>query len=224
MGNLDQQFRKVIEEDEQARLVALSGVAQRRGVSRYGGQTTTEALAPDRGQWRALQCSPREERRVVAELGGQRLDAYCPILWLKERHGRGKLREIERPMFPGYAFVRCLPEHIAGIRTVRDVRSVMGVVVPVELRRVKLDLTQLSADAVDAIRLAEACHATKVGRKQLRWNFTPGEQVRIAEGPFAGFYATIVGDVDDYGRIRALISIFGRSTTAAFDADDLEKL
>jgi transcription antitermination factor NusG len=251
MGNLDQQFRKVIEEDEQARLVALSGVAQRRGLSRYGGNESN-TLAPDRGQWRALQCAPRQERHIVAELKGKKFDAYCPALWMRERHGRGKTREIERPMFPGYAFVRCLPEHISVVKGVCGSGSqrrnvmVLGVVIPHRLRRVKVDIGDLSKQAIDAVRLAEdthldrliriseqgvdeirreeACHATADGRKQLRWNFSEGEQVRIKTGPFALFCATICGEVDDNGRIAALVSIFGRSSVTEFDADQLEKI
>jgi transcription antitermination factor NusG len=186
--------------------------------------------APDRGQWRALQCAPRQERHVVAELVGYKFQAYCPTLWMRERQGQRRMREMERPMFPGYAFVRCLPEQISTVKATCSFGSqrrnvqVLGVVIPEHLRRIKIDIERLSEEAIDAVRLAEACHATKKGRKQLRWNFTEGDRVRILEGPFAGFYAAIAGEVDDHGRIRALAEIFARPTTLTLNADDVEKV
>jgi len=224
MGNLEQAFHDLATEQ----LLEQLDLARRRNASRYGVPGEGDASDIDRGQWRAIQCAPRQERHVVSDLTGRNFPAYCPSLWMRERHGRGNLREIERPMFPGYAFVRCLPEHISVVRNLCGVAgrqgTVLGVVIPLAMRMVKVDLCRLSEQAIDAVRLAEACHATKAGRKQLRWDFSLAERIRIVDGPFAGFFATIAGEVDDHGRIAALASIFGRSTLCHVDADDLEKL
>jgi transcription antitermination factor NusG len=166
----------------------------------------------------------------VAELLGYKFMAYCPTLWMRERQGQGRTREMERPMFPGYAFVRCLPEEISTVKTTCSFGSqrrnvqVLGIVIPEQLKCVKIDLCRLSEEAIDVIKLAEAKHATRRGRKQLRWNFAEGDIVRIIEGPFAGFYAAISGEVDDHGRIRALAEIFTRTTTLTLNADDVEKV
>lgn len=55
-----------------------------------------------------------------------------------------------------------------------------------------------------------------------RW-ITPGLEVRIADGPFEGFDATVEGVVEETGEISVLIPIFGRETRAEVPRSSLVK-
>ena len=53
--------------------------------------------------------------------------------------------------------------------------------------------------------------------------FTKGDNVRIIDGPFMGFNG-LVDDVDeDHSRVKALVSIFGRSTPVELAFSQIER-
>lgn len=209
MGNLDQN-------EEYRRLIEESKIAHHRTLSRYGSHESIDPLPSDQGYWFGVRCQGNTERLAAEGLRLRNFGVYLPILFVKERHGRHSTREVERPMFSTYLFIRCLPrsDHWDRARNVAGVRQLVGEGAP----------HPLSEPIIDTIRLAEACHATKTGRKALRWKIEVGDTTRILTGPFAEFYATVTSAIDDHGRVMALVGIFGRATPVQFDADDLQKL
>ncbi len=58
---------------------------------------------------------------------------------------------------------------------------------------------------------------------KLKMSFDKGESVRVIEGPFQNFNG-LVDDVNpDKGKLRVLVSIFGRSTPVELDFSQVEK-
>ena len=54
-------------------------------------------------------------------------------------------------------------------------------------------------------------------------SFQEGDQVKVIEGPFASFVGTIEA-VNDKGKIRVNVSIFGRPTPVELDYSQVEKV
>lgn len=59
---------------------------------------------------------------------------------------------------------------------------------------------------------------------RLSVSFKEGESVRVLSGPFANFTGTIEEVDIDKGRLKILISIFGRSTPVELDYNQVEKV
>lgn len=176
----------------------------------------------DQAQWFCVATNSREEMTARAWLiirGFETADIYLPMMWRLEKHGRGgptRLREAHRPMFPGYLFVRCLAraDWFGRVRNSPGVARFLGGEAP----------EPMSPEAIDVIQFEEACRARPEDRKKLRWPFSIDDEVRIKSGPFVDFHAKISSDVDDRGRIMALVDLFKCKTPVQFYADDLEKL
>jgi transcription antitermination factor NusG len=59
-------------------------------------------------KWYAVRCATRQERRATDGLHQRGFDTYAPME-TRWRHLRAVKDKIQRPLFPGYLFVRCTP-------------------------------------------------------------------------------------------------------------------
>lgn len=124
----------------------------------------------------------------------------------------GKRRTVPRKVFPGYILVNMILDD-ASWYTVRNTPGVTGFVgsgnrpIPLEDQEVKTILKQMEAEAP----------RVKVG-------YTKGQSVRIIDGPFAEFIGTVDEVYADKGKVKVLLSFFGRETPVELDFLQIEKL
>lgn len=124
----------------------------------------------------------------------------------------GQRRTVQRKVFPGYVLVQMLMGDDSWY-VVRNTPGVTGFVgsgnqpIPLPEHEVKTILKQMKAEA-PRVKIA----------------FMKGQSVRIIDGPFAEF----IGVVDDInherGKVRVLVSFFGRETPVELDFLQVEKL
>lgn len=57
-----------------------------------------------------------------------------------------------------------------------------------------------------------------------RYQFMPGDKVKILEGPLANFIGTVDEVKPEKGKVRVLVSIFGRETPVDVDFTNLQKI
>lgn len=127
----------------------------------------------------------------------------------------GKRRSSKRKFFPGYVLLESeglLSDDAVAL--IKDTPKVTGFVgggvrpVPLEPGEAETLLKQLESGVTTTKELA---------------HFDKGDSVRIIDGPFLGFNG-LVDEVDaDHGRVKALVSIFGRSTPVELAFSQVER-
>lgn len=123
----------------------------------------------------------------------------------------GQRRVVERRVFPGYVFVHMLMDDDAWYM-VRNTPGVTGFVGS------GTEPTPLRDEEVDRmLKRIEAEEPT------VRVSFREGERVRIVDGPFTDFHG-VVDNIDmDRGKVRLMVSFFGRETPVELDLLQVEK-
>lgn len=126
------------------------------------------------------------------------------------RHG--KKEETKEKIFPGYILVRMLldDESWLAVRTTQGVTAFVGM---------GNKPTPISDKEVQAIMKFMQLEAPKFKTK-----FSKGEAVKIVDGPFADFLGTIDQIDEEKGKVKVLVSIFGRETPVELDFLQIRKL
>ena len=145
-------------------------------------------------------------------------EKFSDILVPRENDGdaKGERRGPARKFFPGYIFVRMVLDTDTW-HLVNDTPRVSGFVGggkdpgsvrPVPDREVARITNQIEEGTV---------------RPAPKQRFEEGETVRVTDGPFANFSGTVDEVNMDKGKLRVLVSIFGRATPVELDFSQVEK-
>ena len=151
-----------------------------------------------------------EETRAIGDKFG---DVVVPVERVQEL-GKGGARKVSnRKFFPGYIFVNMeLDEETWHV--VKDTPKVTGFVGH------STSPPEVPASEVEAIKQQMEEGALRPKPKVL---FEVGEAVKVVDGPFQDFNGTVEEVRPEKGKVRVLISIFGRATPVELDFVQVEK-
>ncbi len=126
----------------------------------------------------------------------------------------GKKRKSQRKFFPGYILIEMEMDdntwHI-----VKDTPKVTGFVGG------SVNPTPLSEDEVkNILKQAEEGAVAPVQPKQA---YQKGDRVRVIDGPFSNFIGTVEEVNPAHGRLKVMVSIFGRSTPVELEFLQVER-
>lgn len=124
----------------------------------------------------------------------------------------GEKQKIKEKIFPGYLLVKMTITDQSWL-TVRTTNGITGFV------GVGSKPTPLEEEEVKAIQKFMKMEAPKFKAK-----FSVGEAVKIIDGPFADFLGTVEHIDETKGKIRVLVSIFGRETPVELDFLQISKI
>lgn len=178
-----------------------------------GAELAEIAVEDDGRSWYVVHCYSGYENKVrhsieqrIETMGMQDkiFDVVVPTeeeIEIKD----GKRRTVERRVFPGYILVQLIMDEDSWY-VVRNTPGVTGFV------GMGNEPTPLRSDEVAKIMNRMEAEAPKV-----KFNFRPGEKVRIRSGPFSDFIGT-VDEIDiERAKVRVLVSFFGRETPVELD-------
>ena len=127
----------------------------------------------------------------------------------------GQRRTVSKKLFPGYVFVQMVMDD-ASWYVVRNTPGVTGFAGASTDERARP--TALADDEVNRI-LREMDTAPA----RINVGFAPGESVRVIDGPFTDFVG-LVDEINlDKGKVRVMLSMFGRDTPVELDFLQVEK-
>jgi len=127
---------------------------------------------------------------------------------------RGKKKISSRKFFPGYVLINIdMTRDIWYM--IKDTPKVTGFLgggatpVPLSEEEVKLIMEQMKGES------------TRLKPKVL---FEKGEDVRVIEGPFINFNGTVEDVNHDKGKVKVMVSIFGRATPVELEFPQIERV
>lgn len=125
---------------------------------------------------------------------------------------QGKKRQVQERVFPGYVMV----EMMMNDATYSCVRHTPGVTSFVGTVNRAIPLSSKEAEAIFKF--------TKQKAPKFKAEFSLGEAVKIIDGPFADFVGAVDEINEDAGKLKVLVSIFGRETPVELDFLQVSKL
>ncbi len=124
----------------------------------------------------------------------------------------GKKATVKEKILPGYLLVKMIlddPTWLA-VRTTPGVTGFVGT---------GKDPSPLSENEVENIFKFVSTPA-----KRFKTKFSIGEAVKIVDGPFSGFLGAINEMDEERGKVKVLVSIFGRETPVELDFLQIQKV
>jgi transcriptional antiterminator RfaH len=158
--------------------------------------------------WYLAQIKPNAHRLAERNLLRQGFEVFLPLL--QETRARGQsFISSTKPIFPGYLFVA------AGEGQLSSVNNTLGI-----SRLVSFGNVPHPVPAALIAGLKLRCDDN--GVMALLAKLSAGDIVKIEQGPFAGFVAT-VDELDRNHRVWVLIDLMGRSSKLAVLANVLSR-
>ncbi|OGK45977.1 transcription termination/antitermination protein NusG [Candidatus Roizmanbacteria bacterium RIFCSPLOWO2_01_FULL_39_19] len=124
----------------------------------------------------------------------------------------GKKKEAKEKVFPGYILIKMVLNDNSwlAVRTTQGITGFVGIGVKP---------TPISDKEVTAIM-----HFVQQEQPKFKTKFSPGEAVKITDGPFSDFMGNIEHIDENKGKVKVLVSIFGRETPVELDFLQVAKL
>ena len=181
---------------------------------------TSTLEAPDNARWYVIHTYSGHENKVATTLK-QRVetmklaDKIFQIIVptrniVTVKHG--KKEEQKEKIFPGYILVKMVLEDLSWLA----VRTTQGVTAFVGAGDKPTPISEKEVEAIMKFMQMEA--------PRYKTAFTKGEAVKITDGPFADFLGSIESIDEEKGKLKVLVSIFGRETPVELDFLQVAKL
>lgn len=183
-------------------------------------ETAPVQAVPDDAKWYIIHTYAGHENKVARSLK-QRVEAmgfddriYDIIVPTRNtiKVAQGKKETVKEKIFPGYVLVRMIldDESWFMVRSTQGVTSFIGA---------GNKPTPISEKEVEAIK-----KFMNMEEPLYKVSFAVGEAVKITDGPFSEFLGTIDSIDETRGKLRVLVSIFGRETPVELDFLQVKKI
>lgn len=125
---------------------------------------------------------------------------------------QGKKETVKEKIFPGYVLVKMILDDETWIM----VRSTQGVTSFIGAGNKPTPISDKEVEAIQKFM--------KMEEPMYKVQFAVGEAVKITDGPFSEFLGTIESIDDARGKVKVLVSIFGRETPVELDFLQVKKI
>lgn len=204
------------EEEEQVAIVDERGT----GKKKIPGHIVINKVDDPNAKWYVVHTTSGYEARV-AETLRQRVETmrledkvYELLVPTQDRviiRG-GKKATVKEKIFPGYMLVKMFLDDPTWLA----VRTTPGITGFVGAGKTPTPLSETEVANIQKFVSAPA--------KRFKTRFSKGEAVKITDGPFSDFLGTIDEIDEEKGKVKVLVSIFGRETPVELDLLQIQKV
>ena len=186
-------------------------------------QNTSEETQVDnskKGKWYIVHTYAGHENKVATQLM-QRVETmgfedriFEVIVPTRDtiKVSQGKKETVKEKIFPGYVLIRMVLDDESWVL----VRSTQGVTAFIGAGNKPTPISEQEVAAIQKF--------IKMEQPTYQASFSVGEAVKITDGPFTDFLGTVDNIDDARGKIRVLVSIFGRETPVELDFLQVKKI
>lgn len=152
-----------------------------------------------------------KQRLVSMNLEGKILEILVPTQEKIEVKD-GKKVTVHDKIFPGYLLIKMEldDESWAAVRSTAGVTAFVG--------------TGNRPTALPEAEVQTIMKFMRMEAPKYKASFTVGEAIKIVDGPFADFLGTVDEINEEKGKVKALVSIFGRETPVELDFLQVSKI
>jgi len=124
----------------------------------------------------------------------------------------GKKATVKEKIFPGYLLVKMVltDETWLAVRTTPGITGFVG--------------SGKTPTPLSEIEVANIQKFVSAPAKRFKTRFSKGEAVKVSDGPFTDFLGTIDEIDEEKGKVKVLVSIFGRETPVELDLLQIAKV
>ena len=162
--------------------------------------------------WYLVHTKPRLEKCALENLERQQYRCYLPML-STEKLRKGKLELVDEPLFPRYLFIQL--DTGLSAPSWSPIRSTKGVN---KLVSFGFEPAKVANELVDLLMTQE-----QTLRETPQALFSPGERVKVTQGPFAGIEG-IYQMTDGERRVMVLIELMSKPVTLQLEPTQLRKV
>lgn len=173
-------------------------------------------------EWYIVQVLSGYENKVLKSLkerivNHKLTEAFSEIIIPEETlqsNANGKKRTYKKKVYPGYILLKMNMNNYTWqlVRKTENVKGFIGGTPDKPLPLSEEEAMMMTNQVADGFK-----------RSKSSLNFSEGDSVKVIEGPFASFVGTIEA-VNEKGKIRVQVSIFGRPTPVELDFSQIEKV
>lgn len=207
--------------NSETELTPQAGVSERgTGRRKIPGHIVITQTDDPKAKWYVVHTSSGHEVRVMEtlrqrvetmNLEGHVFEMLVPTQDRVIIRG-GKKSTIKEKIFPGYLLVKMILDDATwlAVRTTAGITGFVG-----------------SGDAPTPLSEAEVNNIQKFissPAPRFKTKFSVGEAIKITDGPFADFLGTIHEMDEEKGKVKVLVSIFGRETPVELDFLQIQKV
>ena len=174
----------------------------------------------DSAKWYVIHTYSGHEKKVALTLK-QRIEAlglldkvFKVMIPTQEKIvvSEGKKRKVEERIYPGYVLVQLdLNDDVWYV--VRSTRGVTGFVG-----------TGTNPAPIAEVEVQTLMKVMSMDSPKFETKFSEGDAVKIIEGPFADFLGKIDEVNEEQGKLKVLVSVFGRETPVELDFTQVKSL
>ena len=159
--------------------------------------------------WYAVMVRPAHEKLASRALSNRGYEEFTPM-YRERRRWSDRVKELDKPLFPGYLFCRLDPNNRLPLLTAPGVFGLVSFGgIPQE---------------VDEAEVARIQALVRKGKNPQPWPYLKiGQRVRIYAGPLAGVEGILVQVKNEF-RLVASIEMLQRSMAVEVDSDSVRPL